>query len=275
MFRRKNSAKSAARRASETLSELAGSLTEVQSLRKSAEKSAARAAKAAEQTEAKAIAAAAKEQAKADKAAGKAAEAERKAQRKQLKEMTALQRKQAKTARKATEEAAKPTRAEKKTLKAEEKMAKELAKHPQTLFERATDPKSAKRALSVAKIIGPVVAPLALRAATGTRDYLDNRRAVKLGVPINEVGAYKGPTGAVEARLDGLRSAINDLRSRHSGDLQVTRFAEVANGRITDLTAAVRASVTMPAGRRRNTLSAVTAELNQIDADLMSHLVNR
>ncbi|MDQ6656796.1 MAG: DUF6474 family protein, partial [Actinomycetota bacterium] len=60
---------------------------------------------------------------------------------------------------------------------------------------------------------------------------------------------------------------------RRSGDLQVARFADVATGRITDLTAAVRASASMPAGRRRATVSAVQRELDQIDADLMAFLV--
>ncbi|WP_353649025.1 DUF6474 family protein [Nakamurella sp. A5-74] len=160
-------------------------------------------------------------------------------------------------------------RADRKAAKAAAKIA------PKSLFDRVTDPKSARRAMSAAKIVGPALAPFALKAATSTRDYLDNRKAAKLGVSPEEVGAFRGPTGTTEARLKGLKGSIAELRARRTGDLQVTRFSDVAATRIADLTTAVRAAITMPAGRRRVTLSAVNKELDQIDADLMTFLVTR
>ncbi|MEJ7650817.1 MAG: DUF6474 family protein [Nakamurella sp.] len=160
-------------------------------------------------------------------------------------------------------------RADRKAAKAAAKIA------PKSLFDRVTDPKSARRAMSAAKIVGPALAPFALKAATSTRDYLDNRKAAKLGVSPEEVGAFRGPTGTTEARLQGLKGSIAELRARRAGDLQVTRFSDVAATRIADLTTAVRAATTMPAGRRRVTLSAVNKELDQIDADLMTFLVTR
>lgn len=159
------------------------------------------------------------------------------------------------------------TRAERKAAKAAEKAA------PKSLFDRVTDPKSARRAISVAKVVGPAVAPFALKAATSTREYLDNRRAGKLGVSPDEVGAYRGPTGRTQARLQGLRGSIADLRTRRGTDLQVTRFAEVSDTRIADLSTAVQAAASMPSGRRRVTLQAVNSELDQLDADLMTFLV--
>lgn len=160
--------------------------------------------------------------------------------------------------------------------RADRKAAKTAAKTaPKSLFDRVTDPKSARRALTAAKVVGPAIAPFALKAATSTRDYLDTRKAAKLGVSPEEVGAYRGPTGATEARLQGLKGSIAELHSRRNGDLQVTRFSDVSGTRIADLRTAVRAAATMPAGRRRVTLSAVNKELDQIDADLMTFLVSR
>lgn len=245
MFGRKN------KTAGNSLTEITGSLADVESARKSAQSAAARAAKAADRSEQKAIKAAAEEQQEADAAAKKSADAERKAGLKFAKKLTVQAKKT-------------------------DKYAKAAAKKiPQPLFERVTDPKSAKRALTAAKVIGPALAPFALKAATSAREYLDNRRASRLGVAATEVGTYRGPTGSVEARLSGLKQSVDDLRSRRAGDVQVTRFADVAAGRITDLTAAVRAAASMPTGRRRAAVSAVQRELDQIDADLMTFLVGK
>ncbi|MDQ6657588.1 MAG: DUF6474 family protein, partial [Actinomycetota bacterium] len=214
-----------------SLADITAALADAESARKSAQAAAARAAKAADRTEQKAIKAAAAEQQRADEAAKKSADAERKAGLKAAKRLSGQAKKAGKNAKAA---------------------AKKL---PQPLFDRVTDPKSARRVLTAAKVIGPALAPFALKAATSTREYLDNRRASRLGVAATEVGAYRGPTGSVEARLSGLRQSVTELSTRRSGDLQVARFADVATGRITDLTAAVRASASMPAGRRRATVS--------------------
>lgn len=178
-----------------------------------------------------------------------------------------------KTLKKADQASKKAT---KKAAKADDKAAKKAAKAaPKSAFDRVTDPRSARKVMSAAKVIGPVVAPFALKAATSTREYLDTRKAGKLGVGTAEVGAYRGPTGPVEARLHGLKISVDELRSRRSSDLQVTRFADVATGRIADLSTAARAAASMPAGRRRSTLHAINRQLDQIDADLMTFLVGR
>lgn len=136
-----------------------------------------------------------------------------------------------------------------------------------------SNPKSAKKLIAVGKVAGPVVAPLAYKAAANTREYLDNKRAQRLGVTANEVAAYRGVTGPVDARIDGLTRAITNLRSRRGGELEVTRFADVSASRLTDLTAASSAAATMPPARRRSTLKAISNDLDQIDRDLMTHLV--
>ena len=108
--------------------------------------------------------------------------------------------------------------------------------------------------MTSARIIGPVMAPFALQAATATRGWLDERRARQLGVTAIEVAAYRGPTGPTEARLAGLAQTVQELQRRRGGDLQVVRFAEVTNNRLADLTIATRAAASMPSGRRRATL---------------------
>ena len=146
---------------------------------------------------------------------------------------------------------------------------------PRGLVATMTDPKAARRALAVARMAGPVVAPVALRAATTARSYLDERRAEKLGVPSSEVAAYRGPTGPAAARIATLGTAVDELRQRRSGDQAVGRFADAAKTRLGDLGTATRAAASMPTGRRRATLSAIRRDLNQIDTDLMTFLVGQ
>ncbi len=55
-----------------------------------------------------------------------------------------------------------------------------------------SDPKALRRMLLAAKIIGPAVAAGALRTSTGVRGVLDERRARQLGVPVEDVAAFRG-----------------------------------------------------------------------------------
>ena len=97
-----------------------------------------------------------------------------------------------------------------------------------------------------------------------------------LGEPlaaVEDVAAYRGPTGPARARIAGLASAVGDLRSRRSGDMSVVRFSDSALARLTDLGAAVDATASMPPGTRRATLNAVGSDLDHVDAELMTFLV--
>jgi len=164
-------------------------------------------------------------------------------------------------------------RAEKRAERAERKAEQARKNEPAGLLGALTNPKTAAKALAVAKIVGPAVAPFALRATTTARGFLDERRAIKLGVTPDQVNAYRGPTGPAGARIVALRSAIEEVRQRRNTDRQVMRFADMAKVRLVDLSTAVNTAGSMPAPRRRATLLAINKELNQIEADLMTYLV--
>jgi hypothetical protein len=136
-----------------------------------------------------------------------------------------------------------------------------------------TDPKKVLRIVTAAKVAGPLLAAGAMKASTTVRGLLDEKRAQKLGVPVESVAAYKGPAGPSRARIAGLSAAIQDLRSRRSGELPVVSFTNTANARLIDLTAALDATASMPPGTQRTAIRAVASELNQIDAELMTFLV--
>lgn len=136
-----------------------------------------------------------------------------------------------------------------------------------------SDPRTLRRLLLAAKIVGPAVAAGAMKTSTGVRGALDERRARQLGVPIEDVAAYKGPAGTVQARITGLSVAISDLRSRRGTDPKVLRFADGSAARLAELSAATTATLSMPATTRKAALRAVAADLDQLDAELMTFLV--
>lgn len=141
------------------------------------------------------------------------------------------------------------------------------------LVATLSDPRTLRRLLLAAKVVGPAVAAGALRTSTGVRGVLDDRRARQLGVPIEDVAAYKGPAGTVQARVTGLSKAIGDLRDRRGADPKVARFTEIANARLGELSAAATATLSMPSGTQRAALRAASADLDQLDAELMTFLV--
>jgi len=142
-----------------------------------------------------------------------------------------------------------------------------------SLVTTLSDPSTLRRLLLAAKVVGPVVAAGAMKTSTGVRGLLDDRRARQLGVPVEDVAAYKGPAGTVQARITGLSTAVGDLRSRRGTDPKVSRFADTANARLTELSAAVSATQSMPSPTRRSALRATSADLDQLDAELMTFLV--
>ncbi len=225
-------------------------------------KSAAKLAKAQASAAAKEAKARAKASAKASKAAAKTNDKAAGLARKSSKTASKLHRADAKASRKAAKAAA----------KASEAAAAEAATRPARAVDRLTDPKTAKRAVSIGKVIVPALAPVAIKTALSTRRFLDQRRAQRLGVSPSQVAQFRGPTGATGARIGGLSQALDELAGRKGNDLQVTRFADVSRARLRDLTAATQASASMPRPARARVLRAVGRELDGISADLMSHL---
>jgi hypothetical protein len=151
--------------------------------------------------------------------------------------------------------------------------AKSAGSRSSGLVAVLSDPRTLRRLLLAAKVVGPVVAAGAMKTSTEVRGVLDDRRARQLGVPVEEVAAYKGPTGTVQARITGLTKAIDELRARRGTDQTVARFAGSTTARLAELSAASTATLSMPTSTRRAALRAISADLDQLDAELMTFLV--
>jgi hypothetical protein len=151
--------------------------------------------------------------------------------------------------------------------------AKSAGSRSSGLVAVLSDPRTLRRLLLAAKVVGPVAAAGAMKTSTEVRGVLDDRRARQLGVPVEEVAAYKGPTGTVQARITGLTKAIDELRARRGTDQTVARFAGSTTARLAELSAASTATLSMPTSTRRAALRAISADLDQLDAELMTFLV--
>ena len=112
-----------------------------------------------------------------------------------------------------------------------------------------------------------------MKTTTTVRGVLDERRARQLGVPVDDVALYRGPAGRVQARITGLTKAVDDLRDRRGGDQAVARFAGSTGTRLQELSAAAQATHSMPPATQRSAVRAIAADLDQLDAELMTFLV--
>lgn len=130
-------------------------------------------------------------------------------------------------------------------------------------------PANAKRAIGVAKVVVPVVAPFAVKAAGYARHRWDAARARRLGVGLDELPTFSGRGSALHARLSRLAMSLHELAERRPQD---GSFVRETDGRLADLSAAMRAAELMPTARRRAAHKAVAAELDVLEAELLRRL---
>lgn len=179
-----------------------------------------------------------------------------------------------KSSKKSTSKSSKSnTKSSKSPSTAAERTAVKTGSKSAALVASLSDPKTLRRLLLAAKVVGPVVAATAMKTSTGVRGVLDERRAAKLGVPVEDVAEYKGPTGTVNARITGLQKSIAELRVRRGSDQRIGRFVDSSSARLNELSAAAVATMSMPVGTQRSALRAISGDLDQLDAELMTYLV--
>ncbi|GGL25747.1 DUF6474 family protein [Nocardia jinanensis] len=154
------------------------------------------------------------------------------------------------------------------TLQAEEKAAlKAAARAERDPF----GPGQIKKYIGVARVLVPVLAPLAYRGATYLRGQLDARRAKQLGVGVDRLGDYAGHGGRLQARIGNTEAALGKIADGKNGK-DTQQFVTGTRNRLDALTAAVRTADQMPAARRRAVYASITTELSRIEADVLARL---
>ena len=133
-------------------------------------------------------------------------------------------------------------------------------------------PTRIRRALTVSRLLAPVVVPLAYRGAMAARGFLDERRADRLGVPLSQLGQFSGHGAQLSARIAGAEQTLRLVAEKKPKDAETKQFVAAMTDRLTDLSAAVTAAENMPTSSRRTAHTAITEQLDAIDADLMARL---
>lgn len=157
-------------------------------------------------------------------------------------------------------------------LQAEEKAALKVA------AKAERDPFTAsqvRKYLGVARVLVPVLAPLAYRAATYIRGRIDTRRAHQLGIGVEQLGDFSGHGGRLQARISSTEAALDKIGTQSSDKAskgETQKFVTATQDRLGNLTAAIRTAEQMPAPRRRAVHASISSELSGIEADVLARL---
>jgi hypothetical protein len=162
-------------------------------------------------------------------------------------------------------------------LKAQRDSDKSAIKVAETQLKAARDgkllsPARIRRTMTISRLLAPVLVPIVYRAVTEVRGMLDERRAERLGVPLSQVGQFSGHGGQLSARIAGTERSLRGVAEKKPKDTETKQFVGAMTERLTDLAAAVTAAESMPATRRRAAHTAISEQLDGIDADLMARL---
>ncbi len=164
----------------------------------------------------------------------------------------------------------------KATAKAQEKVSRAeakaiAAKAKADADAKAFSPVSVRRYLTVARLLSPIVIPLAYRTAVAARGQVTAMQASRAGVSPDALRQYSGHGAALSARISASRSALRKVANQDSSS-DSAKFVEAMTSRLDNLAVAVDAAEVMPAGQRRTAHGSIDAELAAIDADVLARL---
>ncbi|BBX75543.1 hypothetical protein H7H78_14445 [Mycobacterium shinjukuense] len=137
---------------------------------------------------------------------------------------------------------------------------------------RLLSPTRIRRLLAVSRLLAPILTPLIYRAAMAARGLIDQRRADRLGIPLAQLGRFSGHGARLSARIAGAEQSLRTVREKKPRDAETQQFVTAITERLTALSAAVGAAENMPSARRRDAHSAISSQLDGIEADLMARL---
>ena len=133
-------------------------------------------------------------------------------------------------------------------------------------------PTRIRRALTVSRLLAPVLAPLIYRAAIAVRGAIDQRRADQLGIPLAQIGQFSGHGARLSARVAGAEQSLRAVQEKKPKDPETKQFAAAISERLSDLSAAISAAENMPTQRRRAAHAAISSQLDGIEGDLLARL---
>ncbi|OBK18055.1 DUF6474 family protein [Mycobacterium asiaticum] len=133
-------------------------------------------------------------------------------------------------------------------------------------------PTRIRRTLTVSRLLAPVLMPLIYRAAIAARGFLDQRRADELGIPLAQIGQFSGHGARLSARVAGAEQSLHAVQEKKPKDPETKQFVAAISEKLSDLSTAITAAENMPSQRRRAAHTAISSQLDGIEADLLARL---
>lgn len=198
------------------------------------------------------------------------AEAESRESRKAAKRQLKDEHKFTKRAHKQDRKTAKTTgKVQQKVAAAEAKTIAEQAKADAA--KAFFTPAKFKRYLTVARMVAPVVVPIAYRAAVNARSQVTAVKANRAGVPPALLTQYGGPSATLRARIAACQATAAEVAGLEQ-TAEGRDFVAAMTARLDNLKVAADAADTMPPQQRKNAQRAIDNELTAIDNDLLARL---
>lgn len=156
---------------------------------------------------------------------------------------------------------------EKKGLKRKQKHEKDLAKaHLKRIQESGITQKKAKQWVSAARVLVPVLLPLAYKALTSFQQGQVNNRAAGLGLTSQDLARHSGRGAELKARIDAVRQNIDQTDNLGEG------FKGDARVRLDELEQAVRNAEHANPEQRRLAHNSIDEDLNKLAAEVHAKL---
>lgn len=121
-----------------------------------------------------------------------------------------------------------------------------------------------------ARLLVPVLVPLAYRAITAIQRREHSSAAQKFGVSADDAARYQGHGAPLLARIEATRGSLTELRK--SGAKGTDGFIKDANSRLDVMTDAINTAEKMTPEQRRRAHHSITAELDSLDRQIISEL---
>lgn len=168
-------------------------------------------------------------------------------------------------------------KAEKRLLKEEKKGLKRKRKHEKDLAETymkriensGITQKKAKQATGAARVLIPVLLPLAYKALTSLQQNRIDTRAAGMGLTSQDLARHSGRGAELKARIDAVRENVEKTDTIGEG------FKNDARVRLDELEQAVRNAEHANPEQRRLAHNSVDEDLNALTAEVQEKLARR
>ncbi len=168
-------------------------------------------------------------------------------------------------------------KAEKRLLKEEKTGLKRKRKHEKDLAETymkriensGITQKKAKQATGAARVLIPVLLPLAYKALTSLQQNRIDTRAAGMGLTSQDLARHSGRGAELKARIDAVRENVEKTDTIGEG------FKNDARVRLDELEQAVRNAEHANPEQRRLAHNSVDEDLNALTAEVQEKLARR